>query len=49
MGGKGSFYSLGGVPGQWRIPLQEARSLLQRSSLSIRQGIAVGTEFPCDE
>ena len=24
MGGEGSFYSLGGVPGQWRIPPQEA-------------------------
>ena len=49
MGGEGSFYSLGGVPGQWRIPLQEARSLLQLSSLSIGQGTAIGTEFPCDE
>ena len=49
MGGEGSFYSLGGVPGQWRIPLQEAKSLLQRSSLSIRQGTAVGTGFLCDE
>ena len=49
MGGEGSFYSLGGVPGQWRILLQEAKSLLQQSSLSIGQGIAVGMGFLCDE
>ena len=49
VGGKGSFYSLGGVPGQWRILLQEAKNLLQRSSLSIGQGTAVGTGFLCDE
>ena len=47
--GEGSFYSLGGVPWQWRILLWEAKSLLQQSSLSIGQGTAVGTGFPCDE
>ena len=49
MGGEGSFYSLGGVPWQRRILLQEAKSLLQRSSLSIGQGTAFGTGFLCDE
>ena len=49
MGGEGSFYSLGGVPGQQRIPLQEAKSLLQWSSLSIGQGTAVRTGFLCDK
>ena len=48
MGGEGSVYSLGGVPGQWRIPLQEAKSLLQWSNLSIRLGIAVGMVLLCD-
>ena len=49
MGGEGSFYSLGGVPWQWRILLQEAKSLLQWSNPSIGQGTAIGTEFLCDE
>ena len=47
--GEGSFCSLGGVPWQWRILLREAKSLLQRSNLSIGLGTAVGTEFLCDE
>ena len=49
MGGEGSFYSLGGVSGQWRILLQEAKSLLLQSSLSIGQGTAIGMGFLCDE
>ena len=48
-GGEGSLYSLGGVPWQWRILLQEAKSLLRRSNPSIRLGTAVGTELLCDE
>ena len=48
-GSGGSFYSLEGGPWQWRIPLWEAKSLLRWSSLSIRQGTAVGTGFLCDE
>ena len=34
--GKGSFYSLGGVPWQQRTLFREAKSLLQQSSPSIR-------------
>ena len=49
MGDEGSFYSLGGVPKQWRILFWEAKSLLQWSILSIGQGTAVGTGFLCDE
>ena len=48
-GSEGSLYSLGGVPWQWRILPQEAQSPLRRSSPSIGQGTAVGTEFLCDE
>ena len=47
--GEGNFYSPGGVPWQWRTPLWEAKSLLWRNSPSIRQGIAIGTEFLCDK
>ena len=46
---RGSSYSPGGVPWLWRIPLQEARSLLQLSTLSNRQGNANVTGFLCDK
>ena len=48
-GGEGSLYSLGGVPWQWRILLQEAKSLLWWSNPSIGLGTVVGMEFLCDE
>ena len=48
-GGKGSFYTLGGVPWQLRTQFQEAKSVLWWSILSNRPGTAVGMELPCDK
>ena len=48
MGGEGSFYSLGGVPWQWRTQFWEAKSLLRQSILFNRPGTADGMELLCD-